>query len=339
MMAASAWAGPVFVEYCCPRCKGNLEELVAAFFCKNCQRNFPVVLGIPDFRLRPDPYIGSAEDHAKAQHLAERFDDLDLRGMVENYWRLTPNTPQELAQRFVEHALESQGRGRHWLGGDTIRGPVLELGCRSGGVLAAAAETGAAVVGIDIAFRWLVVARKCLAEAGLEAQLCCCDAEHLPFSEGSFGLVLAENVLEHTARQMPLLAEAHHVLRAAGMVRGTTWNRLAPAPEPHVRLWGVGWLPRRVARRYVRWRGKGDYQHVHLLSAFGLRSLLRASPFGSGEIHAAELPPAMVARLPTLGRRFAGLYHTARKWPLVGGALALAGPVLEWECMRRDTGA
>lgn len=340
-MAAPPRVETIFVEYCCPGCRGDLEELAAAFFCRNCARSFPVVLGIPDFRLRPDPYLGIAKDHAKARLLAERFDDLDLRGLVEYYWQLTPSTPPELAQRFVEHALEGQNRGRHWLGeglpGNTTGSPVLELGCRSGGVLAAAAEKGAAAVGIDIAFRWLVVARKCLAEAGLEAQLCCSDAEHLPFVEGSFGLVLAENVLEHTARQTPLMAEVHRVLRAEGLARGTTWNRLAPTPEPHVRLWGVGWLPRPVGRRYVRWRGKGDYENVYLLSAFELRRLLGGSPFGGGDIHAAELPPEMVERLPAWLKGLVGFYHAARRWPVVRQFLAWVGPVLEWESVRRGT--
>jgi SAM-dependent methyltransferase len=337
MKAGSVPGGPVFVEYCCPGCKGKLEELAAAYFCKSCDRSFPVVLSIPDFRLRPDPYIGIAEDHRKARLLAEKFDRLDLRGMLEYYWQLPPDTPPELSQRFVEHALEGRSRGRHWLSADTKGGPMLELGCRSGGMLAAAAETGAEAVGIELAFRWLVIARKCLEEAGLQAQLCCCDAEHLPFREGSFDVVLAENVLEHTARQAPLLAETHRVLRVEGVARGVTWNRLAPAPEPHVRLWGVGWMPRRVARRYVRWRGKGDYEHIYLVSAFALRRLLRNSPLLGGKIYAAEFPPVLVERLPKWVRGLTGFYHAVRKWPLARTVLAWVGPVLEWQCVRRRT--
>lgn len=323
------------VEYCCPACKGSLQTQETAYDCDACNLSYPVVLGIPDFRLRPDPYLSIADDHEKGRKLAERFHELEYRGLMEYYWQLTPDTPEEMSVRFVEHALAGRDRGRFWLEGRVLRGTLLELGCRSGGVLAAAAEAGVRAVGIDIAFRWLVVARKCLEEAGLEAQLCCCDAEHLPFPENSFDMVLAENVLEHTARPAPLLIEAHRALRPGGRALGITWNRLAPAPEPHVRLWGVGWLPRRVAHHYVRWRGKGSYEHVHLLSTFALRRLLRDAPFEGGRVRAAALSPGMTERMSPPVRSLARLYNGARQLPLAEEILAWVGPVLEWECARR----
>src|SRR5205823_5562185 len=104
---------------------------------------------------------------------------------------------------------------------------VLDLGTRTGGLLMAAAEHGHKTIGIDIAFRWLIIARKRLEEAGQSAQLVCCCAEFLPFRDRSFDVVLAENVLEHAAQQRQLIEETHRVLKPGGIFFATTWNRLA----------------------------------------------------------------------------------------------------------------
>ena len=248
-------------EYCCPRCKGTLSSLPDAYVCALCNVRYPVVLGIPDFRVFPDPYIDIAEDHKKAGRIAERATESDFRALVEYYWSITPEEPPEMAQRFTIQALAAVDRGRHLLDGQAMvstrlqRGSIkraLDLGSRTGGLLLAAAERADHVVGIDIAFRWLIIARKRLEEAGRPAQLVCCCAEFLPFRESAFDLVLAENVLEHTAQQQQCIEEAHRVLKPGGVFFATTWNRLAVAPEPHVRLWGVGWLPLGLAKRYVK---------------------------------------------------------------------------------------
>jgi SAM-dependent methyltransferase len=295
-----------------------------------------VVLGIPDFRLEGDPYLNREADRAKALRLAEEYDRLDLRGLVERYWSLTPDTPPEMARRFTEHTLAGRSRGEAWLAGRQPAGDVLEIGCRGGGLLVALAAGGARAVGIDMALRWLVVAKKALEEAGLTAGLCCCHGERLPFPPAAFDGVLAENVLEHSPDPGALLAGMHYALRPGGIGRGTTWNRFAPLPEPHVRLWGVGWLPRPWARRYVPWRGRGEYR-VRLLSAPGTSRLLRSSPFGGGTVRPAPLSTAQLGQRARLPLAF---YDAIRRTPLLRSLLLAAAPVLEWEVRRRrDTAA
>ena len=239
-------------DYCCPRCKGTLSSLPDAYACAPCNVRYPVVLGIPDFRVFPDPYIGMVEDHRKGARIAERASKTDFRGLVEYYWSITPEEPAEMARRFTAQALAAAERGRHLLDGQArvktqLERParrVLDVGTRTGGLLLAAAERADQVVGIDIAFRWLIIARKRLEEAGLPAQLVCCCAEFLPFRESAFDLVLAENVLEHTAqpaavhRRSAPCAEAqrnflrHHLESAgcrAGTARAVVGCRLAAA--------------------------------------------------------------------------------------------------------------
>jgi ubiquinone/menaquinone biosynthesis C-methylase UbiE len=213
---------------------------------------------------------------------------------------------------------------------------VLDLGTRTGGLLMAAAEHAQKAIGIDIAFRWLIIARKRLEEAGQSAQLVCCCAEFLPFRESSFDLVLAENVLEHTAQPPQFIEEAHRVMKPGGVFFATTWNRLALAPEPHVHLWGVGWLPRQVAKSYVKLRKGVSYDHVRLLSAFQLARLLRRSSFQPCVILLPTFSAAELANVSLVQRLAVRLYHQIKDWPLFHGLLRIFGPVLHLVCVRES---
>lgn len=331
-------------DYCCPRCKGALSSSPDAFFCAPCDVRFPVVLGIPDFRVFPDPYIGISEDHQKAARIAERAASCDFRSLVEYYWSITPEEPPVMAKRFTLHALTARDRGHHLLDTHTavktklqdrhVR--VLDLGTRTGGLLLAAAERADQVGGIDIAFRWLIIARKRLEEAGRSAQLVCCCAEFLPFRESTFDLVLAENLLEHTSRQEQCIEEAHRVLKPDGIFFATTWNRLALAPEPHVRLWGVGWLPRRLAKRYVKLRKGVRYDHVRLLSVFQLSRIIGRTPFRRCTISLPVFSAAELANVSSAQRLAVALYHRIKDSPLFRGLLRIFGPVLHLVCVRES---
>jgi SAM-dependent methyltransferase len=326
------------LDYVCPRCKGPLQIFAERYACGACDRDYPVVLGIPDFRLRADPYIGFYEDREKAAQLVRYSELADLRGLVEYYWSITPDTPAEMARRFTAQALAGAQRGRHLLSSLTpglpeARQRFIELGCRSGGVLAAAADHYEHLVGIDIALRWLVIARKCLLEAGIPAQLVCCCAGHLPFADGSFDLAIAENVLEHAATPQEVIDEAYRVLEPGGVLFATTWNRFALAPEPHVRLWGVGWMPRALARRFVRKMRGTSYDHVRLLSVFEVQRLLRRSPFRNGQLGLPTFSQVEVASRSSFEQRLVGLYHNLKDWPLIRAVLLLVGPVLQIRCV------
>ena len=329
--------------YCCPLCKGKLHSAETGFCCPACRRDYPVICGIPDFRVFPDPYIGYEDDRRKGLRIAEHYAEKDCRGLIEYYWSISPETPSHLARRFVRHAMAGTERGRHWLAviheahpPPTAQpaGRMLELGCRTGGFLVAAAEQFEQVVGIDIAFRWLVVAKKRLAERGLPAQLVCCCAEFLPFPEMSFDLVVAENVIEHTARQEQLIREAQRALKPGGVFFALTCNRYSLGLEPHVRLWGVGWLPRRWMAPYARWVGGVIYEHIRLVSFFELKRMIRRTSFGRGRMEPPTFSQAEQQRLSTLERRLIALYHKIKGWPLVRAMLLVVGPVLQLTWVR-----
>ena len=332
------------VEYCCPRCKAALTSLTDSYRCAVCNAQYPIILGIPDFRVFPDPYIGIVEDRRKAERIFERAAVSDFSTLLEYYWSITPDTPSEMARRFTAQAVAAVERGRHLLDAHSAvkmklqdrHARVLDVGTRTGGLLMAAAEHVQTPVGIDIAFRWLIIARKRLEEARLPAQLVCCCAEFLPFRESAFDVVLAENVLEHTAQPQQCIDEAHRGLKPGGIFFATTWNRLALAPEPHVRLWGVGWLPLGLAKRYVKFRRGVSYDHVRLLSVFQLARMVRRAPFRRCAILLPTFSAAELANVSSAQRLAVGLYHRIKDWPLFRGLLRIFGPVLHLVCVRES---
>ena len=332
------------VEYCCPRCKAALTSATYAYTCTACNAHYPIILGIPDFRVFPDPYIDIVEDRRKAERIFERAAVSDFSALVEYYWSITPDTPPEMARRFTAQAVGAVERGRHLLDAHSVvktklQEPdacVLDLGTRAGGLLMAAAERGQMSIGIDIAFRWLIIARKRLEDARLKARLVCCCAEFLPFRNDTFNLVVAENLLEHTARQQQCIEEAHRALKPGGVFFATTWNRLALAPEPHVRLWGVGWLPLGLAKRYVKLRKGVNYDHVRLLSAFQLARLLRRSSFQHCAIQLPTFSAVELANVSSLQQRLVSIYYCIKDWPLCRGLLRIFGPVLHLVCVRES---
>jgi ubiquinone/menaquinone biosynthesis C-methylase UbiE len=319
--------------YACPRCRRSVAHEGGAYVCAGCGSRYPVVLGIPDFRVFPDPWIGLEDDRQKARCLDERARGGSLESMVRTYWAMTPGTPAAQADRFVEHVLHADARSREWVdrmppASAAPASAWLDIGTGTGDLAVVAAERGASVVGIDIAMRWMVVARRRAELAGVGVDLVCCNAEHLPFADATFARATAVGTIEHLGDADTMLRETRRVLRRGGDLRVRTVNRYTMLPEPHVDVWGVGYVPRRLADRYVHWRSGQRYEHHRPLSSRELRRGLQLAGFRDVSVEAAPLLATERARLAH--REWAAnLYERSRR--AVGGrtALRLVAPLLE----------
>lgn len=326
--------------FCCPLCRGTVAEQDSppAYSCSSCGRSYPVVLGIPDFRVWPDPYISPEEDWAKATELQRRSEGGGLRKVLELYWHLTPDVPVHLADRFVRYGLVGAARGRarleslarasgRPLGSDDV---LLDLGCGTGGLLETAGRRAGAVVGVDIAARWLVVARRRLEQDGLHpVLLVCACAERLPFPDESFSAVVAEDVLEHSQRQSELLREIRRSLTPRGLALIRTQNRWSLAGEPHVRLWGVGFMPRSWMSSYVQLARGLEYRLIRLVSSVELERLVRHAGLATARRLVPRVGPAELAGLQCVERCLARIYALLATLPPLRPLILLFGPALE----------
>lgn len=325
-------------EYCCPQCKGELTTSQDSYKCSACSRVFPVVLGIPDFRIYPDPYIDYTNDHAKGRlllRIAEK-EKYDFEAMLRLYWKITPEVPADRAEHYIRSACMSADRGRRTAANIALRAAsgeklvrVVEIGCGTGGFLVGGAKLFANIVGVDIAFRWLVIARKRLEENGLSIPLVCACAEHLPFKSGTVDLVVADAVIEHTQNQTGLLREANRLLRDRGILELSTVNRFSLTPEPHVRLWGVGFLPRSWMGAYVRLVRGISYRQHRLLSAFELTRLLRRAGFDKHQCSLPTLGGSELARMSAAEKSLFRIYCFLRRLPVVRHLLIVVAPLVE----------
>lgn len=324
------------LELVCPRCRGAVDASADAFRCAPCGAVYPVVAGIPDFRVAPDPWIAPEADRAKGLQLEGETRGQGFEAMVRAYWAMTPETPFPLAERFIGHVLGAEQRSRDWLraigrpapGGTTPR--WLDIGCGTAD-LAAAAWPEAEVVGIDVAFRWLMVARRRLIEKGVPVRLVCCNAEALPFADATFDQALSVGTLEHCRDLNSVLSEARRVLASGGQLRVRTVNRYSALPDPHVGVWGVGWVPRRWADGYSRWIGGKGFLHHRPRSARELGRALQRTGFVEARVEAALLLDEEAKRLSAPLRRAAFAYEGLRRAPLAAVACRWLAPLLELE--------
>ncbi|MDQ3697853.1 MAG: methyltransferase domain-containing protein [Gemmatimonadota bacterium] len=327
------WKG---VELCCPACRGALRETgdhEPELRCDACDRNFPIILGIPDLRIFSDPYINMDADRAKARKVAERYEDLDLRGLVEYYYSMTSVVTRRQAAAFTHGLLAGPARAedalRSWEGAvpTTPSGCMLEIGCGTAPLLVAARPRYRTVVGADIAFRWLAVAKKRLAEAGADVPLLCACAEALPLRDATFDRVIGDSVIENVQDPERSLAEAHRVLRPGGRLFLSTSNRFSLGPDPQTGVWAAGYLPRRVLEARVRRQG-GIPPKRRLLSGSGLSRLIRRAGFARGALSLPTFSAEQLAHFPLGIRRLVDAYHVAARLPVSRHLLFVFGPKL-----------
>ncbi len=322
----------------CPTCGVTPAGGPERWACPGCGAAYRGLRGIVDLRTAEDGFLPNAEDWDYAARLDADFDRLDFRGLLDRYFDLSPAIPRALRDRQVAHILTAPGRVGAWLdalGPAADAGPLLDLGCGSGSFLAAAGAPGRPLVGVDIALRWLIVARKRLDEEGLaRIPLVCGCAERLPFADGAFAGIVAGDVIEHVADQGATLAEAYRVLRPGGRIFLAAPNRFSLAPEPHVQVWGVGYLPRRWMEDYVRWTSGKDFRSIRTLGFGEWERMLRQGPFRGGRVEAPGLPASDLDHFGPLKRRAGRLYNRLVASPIGRSVARAVGPLFHVVCTR-----
>jgi SAM-dependent methyltransferase len=100
--------------------------------------------------------------------------------------------------------------------GDLAGKRVLDIGCGLGGKTVAYAEAKARVTGVDLSAENIARCAAFARARGVEAVFAAGDAGRLPFAEGSFDAVIANDSLEHFADPDAALRELARVLAPGG---------------------------------------------------------------------------------------------------------------------------
>ena len=320
----------------CPSCRGTLEvsERETRLTCTGCGAEFGIFGGIPDMRVDRPAWIDVDEDREAAARLERDFRSQSLEAMVRAVFESQPGRSQQQIDMRTRQVLVAPSRLRTqldgWLRVATSKAGFLDLGCGPGMLLAAAAGRGVSGLGIDVSLVWLVVARRMIEQHGGVATLCAGFAESLPLRDASTPAIVSLDVIEHVGDQSRYLVEIDRIAADGATLALATPNRFSLAAEPHVHVWGVGWLPSRFQARYVRARSGRPYDFVRLLSVPGLTALLRRHTRFSGRFVVPQVPEDELEEMHTRRARLARLYNRLSDSPLLRWPLLAVGPFFRY---------
>jgi SAM-dependent methyltransferase len=344
--AGGASEGNIAVQYApksevalvCPRCKGPLVSHPESYRCEACQIDYPILFGIPDFRLRPDRYLSLEEERAKAGRVYEFGKNASLAETVQFYYSITYDLPPNLVLRYQAAILAAPERAQHIIG-DLSPNPnadiLVDLGCGTGGLLTAAQGSYRVIYGVDIALRWLVICHKRLRERNAAATLICADVESLPFPNDCFTQAVGADLVDHVYDIDRTLREIGRTLKPGALLWLSAANRYCAGPHPLTGVWATGFLPKRPrAWLLTKLKGIDLLRYANLVSPGNLVrrlqrqgfDVLHAKPKGVHESVATGYAPAE--------RRLIALYRLALRLPLVRSILLWIGPGFEVICRK-----
>jgi ubiquinone/menaquinone biosynthesis C-methylase UbiE len=271
----------------CPRCRHSLVPLwEGELQCTRRARphSYPIVAGIPDLRATLDADITVARERADARVLAEMLARVpqDGDGLSDDVSLLAREAfAEETKIGGASTFSSSEEVLSDWQELDRYESDarmVLDVGCRSGALLEAAARRWPVCVGVDGSLRRLVLAKHRLKQAGVKARLVCANTDALPFSDGIFDRVIAEWVLELAPRKERALREWNRMLSEQGRLWISTSNRWSVTRDPQLGIPALSWLPMQLVDLWAKWHGLTFPQRA-LVGTKRLRRLLEETGF------------------------------------------------------------
>jgi len=147
--------------------------------------------------------------------------------------------------------------------GETNTLSILDVSCSTGIMCGALASRFAKVFGIDIDAEAVAHARSQNNSENVEFHVM--DALNTSFPEGSFNVVICNQMYEHVPDARQLLREIYRVLAPGGVCYFGATNRLKIVETHYGRLPFLSYLPKPLAHLYLRIlrRGKFYYETLH----------------------------------------------------------------------------
>ncbi|MEN3335999.1 MAG: hypothetical protein V7641_5364 [Blastocatellia bacterium] len=343
----------------CPLCRQALilpESIGAAadvesVICNGCNREYLRYCGILDLRTTVVPSCWTearaVEEAELVNQMLAVFHTASLAELIDLYMQ-AHRLPAPLLEGDREYMQQAQTRESwslkymefcttRYLGARLHGRSALEAGCGSGGMLPHLAERFDQVTGVDTDLPALIIAAKRCADHGIADRVTLIAAmlEQPVFADSAFDLIKCTDVIEHVADPQRACVCMAAALKAGGALFMLTPNKWSLwSPEPHVRLWGVQFLPARLADAYVEWRIGIPYRHVARLLSYRtfMRMLAGCGPVG------VVFVPLEDKYLNPASRRGARLKQVFGRAPLswLSRCARPMQPTLEALCIKRE---
>ena len=299
--------------------------------CAGCAAEYPVISGIADLRVAAPAWVDAEADRERALSLLKLPGIGSAAELAYQLFRRREGWSERDARYRSEQMRTHPDRIERefdgWLSETTRQGgPLLDLGCGAGTLLAAAARRGVAGIGIDVSLEWLVVAQRLIAENGGRPVLAAAMAEALPLPDRAVGAVISLDVIEHVVDQRQFLREIDRVMAAGGVCALATPNRFSLTPEPHIGVWGVGWVPRAWQKAYVRRVSGKAYDYCTLLSGREIERMVAGSTSLRARLMPGMIPPEDVAHFSRLKAAAAMAYNHLAAAPGLGALILPVSP-------------
>ena len=283
----------------CPKCHGPAKVEDEQVRCGGCDATYPVEQGIPVFGTRSDYWCNVPRE--------------EMRGLVEESQRSGDweAAAEKLVPAYLDHMKPLYRGDAQYLWPLNGSSRVLDVGSMWGGVALSVARHCGELVALDKTFETLNFLRVRAAQMGLHnVRAVHSHATTLPFSEGSFDLVILNGVLEWIPYEPDWIFEAHwegkwesapgytrtpdetqlealrqilRVLKPDGVLYIAIENRYGLPyfygfPDDHINVKLVPLLPRKLGDMLSRLRGKGEYR-TYVYSPRQLEGLAKKAGF------------------------------------------------------------
>jgi 2-polyprenyl-3-methyl-5-hydroxy-6-metoxy-1,4-benzoquinol methylase len=142
--------------------------------------------------------------------------------------------------------------------GCSAGGSMLDLGCGCGTFVKVCRDNGLDAFGVDPGEDLLGIAKlKSVGNYVIKAV-----GEFLPFKEGAFDVITSSNVLEHVQNPQLSLRESFRVMKPGGIFWLSFPDYSRCFHEPHYRIFWIPMMPKRIAKLYVRMRGRTNTKYL-----------------------------------------------------------------------------
>jgi SAM-dependent methyltransferase len=308
--------------------------------CKGCNATYEIFDGIPDLRLPGESWIDYYEDRELARRFIKETVALTLEQQLA--WcfasrnTMTPGDIEIRVRQVLKSVQHLQEQVDDWLGTCFLPGGIaLDLGCGPGQLIAAASPRKHAMIGIDVRLLWLLAAKRLITAYGGTPILAAALAENMPLKDGVIDSVVSLDVIEHVADVPAYLSEINRVTKRGGCVALSTPNRYSLAAEPHVGVWGVGWVPRKWQKQFVMWKKGIPYPYTCLLSVPETNQLLQTHTGFSPRFIVPRVAKHEIERFPKYRKTLAQIYNMLAPVSLFRIPLLAIGPFFRLVAVKR----